>query len=333
MTLANPTALYALLVIPLFIFFLFIFKHRRKKQLLKFCDENLLDHHNKNFSSFYFNVKTFLLILAYIFFTIALARPQWDREMREVNQFGQDLVFLIDVSKSMDAQDISPTRIERAKNQINLFLDELRGDRVALVAFAGDAIIICPLTTDYAALKMIVSTLSTETITDYGTDVAAGLLKAAEVFDQTATAKTVILLSDGEDLEENGFTVARQLSQEGIVVYTIGIGTPEGSPIQITNERGQTEYARDDQGNVIITRLDVMGLHRIAEITNGQFYMITPQYSEIYEVLRQIQHNERTMITTRQFFRYKEQYHYFLMLGLVMLLLECFVGYRRMENG
>ncbi|MCL2063504.1 MAG: VWA domain-containing protein [Candidatus Cloacimonetes bacterium] len=332
MNLGNPVALYALLLVPVFVLLLFIFKNKRKRQLLKFCDEKLLNFHNKNFSSFYFNLRTFLLVMVYTLLVIALARPQWDREVRMVDSWGQDLVFLIDVSKSMDAQDIRPSRLERAKTHINLFLDELRGDRVAIVAFAGDALIICPLTTDYAALKLIVSSLSTETITDFGTNIGAGLRKAAEVFDQEANAKTIILLSDGEDLEEDGFQIARLLSTEGVVVYTIGIGTPEGSPIQFTNERGQIEYARDDQGNVVITRLDVLGLHRIAESTGGQFFMITPQYSEIFEVLRQIQHNERTMITTRQFFRYKEQYHYFLILGLIFLVLEGFINYRFKER-
>ena len=300
--------------------------------MLKFCDENLLSFHNKDFTSFYFNLKTFLLVMVYVFFVIALARPQWDREVRIVDSWGQDLVFLIDVSKSMDAADIRPTRLERAKTHINLFLDELRGDRVAIVAFAGDALIVCPLTTDYSAIKMIVTQLNTETITDYGTDIGTALQKASDVFDMDASAKTVILLSDGEDLEEDGINIARQLAADGIVVYTIGIGTPEGSPIQLRNERGQTEYARDDSGNVIITRLDVLGLHRIAELTDGQFFMITPQYSEIYEVLRQIQNNERTLYTTRQYFRFKEQYHYFLILGLILLALEGFISYKFKET-
>ena len=334
MTLGNPIALYALLAIPIFIVFIFVFKQRRKKQLLKFCDESLMNFHNKDFSSFYFNLKTFLLILVYVFLVIALARPQWDREVREIDSLGQDIVFLIDVSKSMDAQDIRPTRLERAKTHINLFLDELRGDRVAIVPFAGDAIILCPLTTDYAALKLIISSLSTETITDYGTDIGIGLQKASEVFNQDASAKTIILLSDGEDLEEEGFQIARQLASQGIVIYAIGIGSEGGSEIRYTNERGQIEYARDDQGNVVITRLDVLGLIRIAEVTGGQFYNITSQYSEIYEVLRRIQHNERTMMTTRQFSRFKEQYHYFLILAMILLVMESFVSYRlRMDNG
>jgi len=332
MSWGNPIALYALLLVPIFFLFLFIYKNKRKKLFLRFCDEKLFFFYNKGFSTFYYNLKTFLLVLSYTFLTIALARPQWDKEVRIIDSWGQDLVFLIDVSKSMDAQDIRPTRLERAKTHINLFLDELAGDRVAIIAFAGDAVIVCPLTTDYSAIKMIVSNLSTETVTAYGTDIGMALQKAAEVFDQDTSAKTIVLLTDGEDLEEEGLAAARKLASDGIIVYTIGIGTPEGSPIQLTNERGQIEYARDDTGNVIITRLDVSGLHRIAEITNGQFFMITPQYSEIFEVLRLIQNNERTLFSTRQLFRHKEQYHYFLILGLILLCFEGFISYNFKEN-
>ena len=331
MTWGNPLALYLLLLIPVFILFLFMYKSQRKKRLLKFCDENLLNFHNKGFSGFYFNLKTFILIMAFSFLVIALARPQWDREVRIVDTMGQDLVFLIDVSKSMDAQDINPTRLERAKRHINLFLDELMGDRVAIVAFAGNAVTVCPLTTDYAALKLIVSNLSSETVTDYGTNVGAGLKRAGDLFQQESSAKTIILLSDGEDLEAEGINQARLLAQQGIVIYTLGIGTPEGSPIMIQNERGQNEYAKDDKGNVIVTQVDIMGLHMIAEISSGQFYMISPNYAEIFDILKQIQSNEQTKSSTRQYFRYKEQYHYFLILAMALLLIEGIVIYRNKE--
>jgi len=329
MSWGNPNALYLLFLIPLFVLLMFIFVNQRRKQLLKFCDEKLLDFHNKNFSNFYFNLKTFVLILAFGFLVIAMARPQWDREVRMVETLGQDIVFLIDVSKSMDAQDILPSRLERAKTHIGLFLDELRGDRVAIIAFAGSAVLICPLTTDYAAAKLLLSHLSSDTVTHFGTDIGDGLRRAAEVFDSEARAKTIILLTDGEDLEEDGVIIARELAQDGIVVYTIGIGTPEGSPIMIRNDRGQMVYATDDDGNVIITRLDVLTLHRISEVTSGQFFMITPAFSEIYEVLRQIHHNERTRYATRQFFRFREQYHYFLILALILIILEGIVSYRQ----
>jgi Ca-activated chloride channel family protein len=331
MTWGNPLILYLLLAIPLFFILMLLYKNQRRKQLLKFCDENLLNFHNKNFSNFYFNLKTFVLVMVFFFLVIALARPQWDREIRVVDTRGQDIVFLIDVSKSMDAQDIYPTRLERAKTHINLFLDELTGDRVAIVAFAGSAVVVCPLTTDYSALKLLVSSLSTETVTNYGTNIGAGLRKAADVFNTEASAKTVILLSDGEDLEEDGVNQAKLLLEYGVVVYTLGIGTPEGSPIMVKNASGQNEYAKDDQGNIIVTRVDVVGLHRIAELTNGQFFMVSPNYAEIYEILKQIQNNEKTKFSTRQFARYKEQYHYFLILALILLISEGLVMYRNKE--
>jgi len=318
----TPFALYLLLIIPVFIILLLLHKRQRKKLLLKFCDHALYSYHDKNFSNFYFNLKTFILIIVFALIVIAVSRPQWDREIRIVDTMGQDLVFLIDVSKSMDAQDINPTRLERAKRHINIFLDELIGDRVAIVAFAGSATIVCPLTTDYAALKLIVSNLSTDTVTDFGTNIGAGLKKAGEVFHLESTAKTIILLSDGEDLEEYSIHQARLLAQQGIVVYTIGIGTIEGSPIIIKNQKGQDEYAKDDKGNVIITQVDVMGLHNIANITNGLFYMITPNYAEILDILKQIKSNEQTKSSTRQYFRFKEQFHYFVILALIFLFIE-----------
>ena len=171
--------------------------------------------------------------------------------------------------------------------------------------------------------------MSSCTITQYGTDIGNALTVAANVFDRETRHKTIILLSDGEDLEEEGIRVAQRLASEGVVIYTIGIGSPEGAPILVLDNRGREVYATDDRGNVVITRLDVIGLHRIAEVTGGQFYMITPAYSEIYEILRLIQDNERTRYATRQLFRYKEQYHYFLILALFLIILEGIINYKQ----
>jgi len=328
----NPKALYLLLLVPILIIFLFNSKKKRKQQLLRFTDENLLNFHNLNFSSFYFNLKNFLLIMALLFTIIAIARPQWDKEIRIIDTQGQDIVFLIDVSKSMDAQDITPSRLEKAKMHISLFLDELKGDRVALVAFAGNAQVICPLTTDYSALKLLINGISSETITNYGTDIGAGLAKAAEVFDKEASAKTLILLSDGEDLEEQGIEQARELAQQAVTIYTLGIGNPEGSPIMVKNNVGYNEYAKDNKGNIIFTKVDIQGLHGIAEITQGQFYMVSPNYSEIFDILKQISNNEKSKYSTKQYFRYKEQYHLFLILCLIIIIIESLVNYRAKET-
>jgi len=332
MNLGNPKALYLLILVPIFIFFLFINKRRRQSQLLRFCDENLLPFHNKNFSFFYYNLKSFLLILAFLFVVLALARPQWDREVREIDTRGQDLVFLIDVSKSMDVTDIAPSRLERAKMHISLFLDELQGDRVAIVAFAGSPSIICPLTTDYGALKMIISSLSTETITDYGTNVALGLMRASDVFDTSAAAKTVILLSDGEEHDDSALEQAKVLANDGVTVYTIGIGSTSGAPIVTKNRYGVDQYEYDNKGNPIFTFLNVKVLSDIAGITGGEFYMVSANNAEIFEILKQISNNEKSKYTTQQYFRYKEQYHIFLILALLIFIIESLINYRARET-
>jgi len=332
MNLGNPNALYLLILVPIFLFFLFINKRRRQKQLLRFCDDTLYHFHNKNFSFFYYNLKSFLLILAFLFIVLALARPQWDREVMEIDTRGQDLVFLIDVSKSMDATDINPTRLERAKMHISLFLDELRGDRVAIVAFAGSPVVICPLTTDYSAVKLLLSALSTETINNYGTNIALGLKNASELFNAEITAKTVILLSDGEEHEASAIEQAHSLASQGVTVYTIGIGTPADSPIITKNRYGVDEYAKDNKGNIVFTKLNIEIMHQIADITGGKFNLVSPNNAEIFDILKTISGNEKSEFTTKQSFRYKEQYHIFLILALLIFIIESLVNYKARET-
>ncbi|MDD4157688.1 MAG: VWA domain-containing protein, partial [Candidatus Cloacimonetes bacterium] len=328
---ANPNILLFLILIPIFFVILFFIHKIRYRQLRKFCDDNLVDFFNSSFSGFYYNLRTFLIILVFAFIVIALARPQWDKEVRIVDQHGQDIVFVVDVSKSMDANDISPTRLERAKNHINLFLDELKGDRVGIVGFAGKSVVLCPLTTDYAALKFIISSLNSETITAYGTNIGSALQSASELFNKETNAKTIILLSDGEDLEQEGVNIAKKFATQGVVIYSLGIGSPEGSPLLLVNEKGQKEYAKDDKGNVIVTKLDVSTLMNLANETNGKFYLISSDYSEIYEVLKKIDTNEKSKYSSTQLSRYKEQYHYFVIIALIFLLLESFIFFKVKE--
>jgi Ca-activated chloride channel family protein len=324
----NPIALYALLIVPILVGLLFINKHARKRQLLKFADEKLLSFHQTSYSSFYFNLKTFLLISALSLVIIGIARPQWDPEVHDVVVFGQDIVFLLDVSKSMDADDIAPSRLERARVHIQLFLDRLAGDRVALVAFAGDAIVICPLTTDKGSFRLFLSGVNTSTITDLGTDIGRGLEVAAQLFDETATAKTIIMLTDGEDHEERGLYQAQLLAEKGVVVYTIGFGTQEGTVLFVSGPGGRQEIGRDDQGNPVVTRLDVPGLQEIAQVTRGRFFNITPWHDEIDQIINEIRENELTEHATRQVFRYREQFHFFLLFALLLLIIEGYINYR-----
>ena len=239
------------------------------------------------------NIKIVLLILALVFVIIAAARPQWDKEERVAQQQGIDIVICIDVSKSMDAADIRPSRLERAKNHISLFVSELKGDRVGLVAFAGKSMVICPLTDDYAAFNMFLSTLSTETITAYGTNIGAALDRADKLFLKESQSKVIVLISDGEDLEAEGIKIASKIAKNDVNIFTIGVGSIDGSPIELLNSYGEIEFKKDDNGNIIITKMDVHSLTDIAKVSNGKFYPITPQNSEIYDILNQISAKKR----------------------------------------
>ncbi|MDP8232730.1 MAG: VWA domain-containing protein, partial [Candidatus Zophobacter franzmannii] len=242
--------------------------------------------------------------------------------IHDVQRRGIDIAVCIDVSKSMDATDISPSRIDRAKDQISLFIDQLNGDRVALIPFAGVAHVQCPLTDDYGAAQMFLNTLDTEFIPVYGTNVGAALKKATEVFPDDSKHKLVIRVSDGEDLEEKGLKLAEEMRKNGITVYTLGIGSPEGSPIPISNENGTVEYVKDDNGEIVMSRLDTETLSKIAGTTGGRFYIITPKQTEIFEILRTIQGLEKNKYSSKMFKRFKDQYKWFVILVLLILSIE-----------
>lgn len=323
----NPIYLYAIFFLPILVVFTIIASKRRIKNFRKFAADALFKYHTQNFSIFHWNVKIVLLIIALFFIIIALARPQWDKETQQVHQEGIDIIVCIDVSKSMDASDIRPSRLERAKNHITLFLDELTGDRIGIVAFAGKSMVLCPLTDDYGALKMFLSTLSTETISAYGTNIGSALEKANNMFSKESKSKIIVLISDGEDLENAGVKIASKIAKDGVNIFSIGVGSIDGSPIEFKDQYGQSVYAKDDNGNIVISKMDVETLSKISENANGKFYPITPQQSEIFDILNQISGKEKSKVNTKQYFKFKEQYHYFLILALLFILIESLIPY------
>ncbi len=323
----NPFILYLLFLIPILIVIMIIGTKVRLKRFTRFASKELFPFHYRNFSMFHWNIKIVLLIIILFFTIIAAARPQWDKEVQEVHQQGIDIVVCIDVSKSMDAADIRPSRLERAKNHISLFLDELKGDRVGIVAFAGKSMVLCPLTDDYAALKMFLSTLNTETITAYGTNIGSALEKADKMFLKESKSKIIILISDGEDLEAEGVKTASKISKNGVNIFTIGVGSIDGSPIEMVDSYGQVEYAKDEKGNIVLSKMDVETLSAISDNANGKFYPITPQNSEIFDILNQITGKEKNKISSKQYFKFKEQYHYFLIIALILLIVEALTTY------
>jgi Ca-activated chloride channel family protein len=256
---------------------------------------------------------------------LAVAKPRWGKEVQIVKKEGIDIVVCIDVSKSMDAADIQPSRIERAKDQISLFIDQLKGDRIALIAFAGKSFIQCPLTNDYDIAKLFLSLLDTESVQAYGTDIGGAIAEAITLFGEKNKHKIIIVVSDGEDLAQNALSISKEAAKQNAVIYTLGIGSPDGATIPITDENGNTVYAKDDEDNIILSKLDINTLSQIAKNGRGRFFPITPQQSEIYAILKNINSFEKNKFDSKEFVRYKEQYKFFVMIALILLLIESLI--------
>lgn len=322
-------ALYLLLILPLLMFFLFRAVRKRKWRFVRFATLRLFSFFYQDFSSFHWFLKNFLLLLAIFFLIISIARPQWDRELSEATKQGQDVVICLDVSKSMDANDIEPSRLERAKAQISMFIDQMKDDRIAIVAFAGKSFIQCPLTDDYPAAKMLLNQLTTNSIPAYGTNIGSALEAASELFEKGSSRKTIVLISDGEDLEADGIHKAKKIADAQTSIYTLGVGSPEGSPIPVSTQFGDTEYAKDDNGDIVVSKLDISTLSEIASVGNGKFFIISPKQTEIFQILKDINGYEKKKYASKQYLRYKEQYRFFAIFALLILLVEPIIQYRK----
>jgi Ca-activated chloride channel family protein len=259
-----------------------------------------------------------------LLFACALAQPQCGGHTELTKRRGIDVVVALDASKSMLARDVQPSRLERAKLELTTLLDELKGDRVGIVVFAGDAYIQCPLTSDYAAAKMFLRAVDPEQMAEGGTNIGAALEKAEEVFEgaeRGAKEKVIVLISDGEDLSGEIQEGLDALKESAVRVYTVGIGSETGEPIPVLDKRGEVVgYRKDKDGNTILTRLDRAGLTQIAEATGGQFFY-QPRAVAMSGVIEQIDKLQKSELESRLSVRYVERFRWFLMPGLILLVL------------
>lgn len=262
--------------------------------------------------------------LALVCFALALAQPQCGEHAEVTKRRGIDVVVALDASKSMYARDVTPSRIERARLELSTLLDSLKGDRVAIVAFAGDAFVQCPLTSDYAAAKMFLRAIDPESMPQGGTNIGAALLLSREVLesaDRGAKDRVVVLLSDGEDLSGDITAGVDALKEFGARVLAVGLGSDEGEPIPILNRAGSVVgYKKDDEGRTVITHLDRAGLTRIAQATGGEFFH-QPHAVAMGEVLKIIDQLQKSELESRLTMKYGEVFQPFVGAGLVFLLL------------
>jgi Ca-activated chloride channel homolog len=275
-------------------------------------------------------LKMGLLLLAVLFLVLSLARPQWGTKMELMKRRGLDVVVAMDVSLSMYAEDIKPDRLARSKQEIQRFVEQLGGDRVALVAFAGDAFLQCPLTSDYSAFRIFLDVLDPNLIETPGTDIGRAIETSVKAFDaRDRKYRVMLLLTDGEDHSGGAERAAEEAAKEGVIIYTVGIGLPSGVPIPVKDENGQMTYKKDADGNFVTSRMDPELLQRIAQKTGGKFYHAEPGHFELLDVLKEINGMEKRDLDADRFTRFEDRYQIPLALGIILLTLEMLISDRR----
>ena len=320
----NPQYLYWLLIIPVLVAIYVLMRFWSRKQFERFANIKLRHYLVPMFSSARSNTKFVLFNLIIALLIIGAANLQSGSKMEKVKREGIDLFLCVDISNSMHAEDIAPNRLERSKQAINKLISKLGGDRVGIIVFAGNAYVQLPITTDYAAAKMFLSTVDTDLIPTQGTEVGRAIELAIKSFGESESNKAIIIISDGED-HENGDAVkaAQEAAKRNIKVYTIGMGLDEGAPIPIYNQYGKkTGYKKDKEGNIIITKLDDNMLRQIAEIGDGIYVRASNSNVGLDKIYEDINKATKSEIEAKVFTDYDDQFQWFVGAAIILLIIE-----------
>ena len=276
--------------------------------------------------------KRIIRIIALILILIAFLRPQYGIIFEQVERKGQDIYIALDLSNSMLAKDISPSRLDHAKREILSLIDELKGDRIGLIAFAGTAFIQCPLTTDYSALKMFLNHLTPEIMSTPGTDIATAIKTARLSFDRVSknNKPILIIISDGESFENDPIKSAEVAHKKGIVIYTLGIGSENGDPIPLYNNKNKLiGYKKDKSGEIILSKLNQTMLKEIALTTNGNYFNSNLGAFVIDKIYKEISLNEKKHLEDTLLKLHIDRYQWFLGVAFFLLLLERVISDRK----
>lgn len=331
MRFAMPENLILLgLVVVLTVFYIWSI-NRKKKILARFGDVWLLMKNSPYISLARQGGKATLLIVGVLFLVLTLSQLQCGTHMEMMKREGVDIMIAIDVSASMLAEDMKPNRITKARQEVRGILDRLQGDRLGLVAFAGEAFIQCPLTLDYSAAELFLDIIDVGLIPKQGTAIGDAIRKATEAFESKERKhKVLILLTDGEDHNTNPIEAADEARGQGVKIYVIGIGSPVGEPIPITDRQGnKAGYKKDRNGEVVVTKLDEMTLQKIALNTGGKYYNASPGEMELDKVYDDIAKMEKKELEGKLLMQYEDRFQYPLALAIMLIIGEFFLSEKR----
>lgn len=322
---AQPACLWLLILVPLIPAVYGLLRYFRRRRVLRFGDEQLVRSLMPRWSSSKGWVRVLLFDFAFMFFVLALARPQTGAKLSEHKSKGAEIIICLDVSNSMLAEDYSPNRLERAKLSISRLTDKLSGDRVGLILFAGTSFVQLPITTDYISAKMFLTSIDTQSVPVQGTAIGDAIRTAIRSFsEQSEKSRVIIIISDGENHEDDPVAAAKDAAGMGIKVYTIGVGSAQGQPIPF-----EGSLMKDREGNIVVTKLDEATLREVASAGGGAYIHAGREEFGLNPIVDDIRRLEDEEFGSVVFESFDEQYMYFLGVALLLLVIEALVGSRR----
>ncbi|MEQ8910074.1 MAG: VWA domain-containing protein [Vicingaceae bacterium] len=322
--------LWGLALVPVFLLVFYLAKRWKKQARERFAEYRLLNQIMPNYSDGKFTWKFVLFLIAYVFMVIGTANPQIGTKMEEVKREGIDLIVALDVSNSMKAEDLSPNRLERAKRAMLQLVEDLKSDRLGIIVFAGQAYTQLPITTDYAAAKLFLNTIDTDIVPTQGTAIGSAIELAMESYDfEKGGQKALIIVTDGENHEDDAITAAEEAQEKGVKVYTIGMGTPMGAPIPIFRRGKQAGFRQDNQGNTVVSSLNEEMLQDIAASGDGVYVRATNASAGFESILTDLSGLETGEFESTVYTDYEDRFQFFLGAAFFFLLLSLLISEKK----
>jgi Ca-activated chloride channel family protein len=324
--LEEPIYFYLLAIIPAMIVIFLLVLWWKKRTQRKFSNPDLLKILAPNSSTFKSTLKLIMLLLGIAFLVISLVNPKMGSKLKTVKREGVDVVFALDVSRSMLAEDIAPNRLEKAKQIISKIIDKLGSDRVGIIIYAGNSYPLLPITTDHAAASMFLQNANPDMVSSQGTAINEALELAKTYYNNDEqTNRFLVIISDGEDHQEETKQVALNLANEGVKIYTVGVGGEKGGPIPMRLNGNMIGYKKDNKGETVITKLMPKVLKGIAEASNGEYIDGNLTEVPVKKISDIIANAQKSEFETKQFSDYKDQFQWFIAIGILFLLLDVFL--------
>ena len=325
---ANPDFLYLFFLLPVLVGIYLYYNHRRRQNIRKYGDPALLKELMPTVSKYRPDVKFWLTFSALALCIFMLARPQFGSKMETVKRSGVEVVIALDISNSMLAEDVTPSRLEKAKKLISRLVDTFNNDKVGMIVFAGEAFTQLPITSDYVSAKMFLESINPNLISTQGTDVGAAIRLAMKSFTPNeGVGRAIVVITDGENHEGGALEAAKEAAEKNMQVFILGIGSPDGSPIPV--ERGRNDFRKDKDGNVIVTRLNEQMCQEIAKAGNGMYIRVDNSNSAEKILNEEIGKMAKKDVESQVFTDFDEQFQVLAWLVLILLVVEMLILERK----